>query len=286
MERPCFAFALSGDLFEGRLRAVTGTISNNGAAQRQRRGRDGGPARTLRTTSAELAFGPPAARVENVAADCHRRRRRASVGRLSALRSLVHLGTVFAFQPRYGFGSHSNAFFAAQRNTLRDGDCDVLVRYSSPFNESDVLPDDLSGFVQVALHGVQYAGQTRRIQALFEFQTDAPLLGEPRNHSHACRVAVGADRRQRLARKASKTWGSLRTHNCFGALRRTGDCPGVPRGAPASIRLHARGSLARSAHRFRPLSAGADLTCDVDVLQAQLGQGAEQTAPTDSGRSM
>jgi hypothetical protein len=121
----------------------------------------------------------------------HRRRRRASVGRLSASRCSAHLGTVFAFQPRYGLRRHSNAFLAAQRNALRDSDCDVFVRYSSPFNESDMLPDDLSGFVQVGLHGRQYAGQTRRIQALFEFQTDAPLLGEPGNHSHVCRVAVG-----------------------------------------------------------------------------------------------
>jgi hypothetical protein len=108
-------------------------------------------------------------------------------GAASSRDLLEGLGTVFAFQPRYGLRGHSNAFLAAQRNALCDGNCDVLVRYSGPFNESDVLSDDLSGFVQVGLHGVQYAGQTRRIQALikpFEFQTDAPLLGEPRNHGY------------------------------------------------------------------------------------------------------
>ena len=68
------------------------------------------------------------------------------------------LGSAFAFQPGYSLSSHGKAFLPAQRNALRDGDCDVLVGYSGPFNESDVFSDDLSGFMQARLHGVQYAG--------------------------------------------------------------------------------------------------------------------------------
>jgi hypothetical protein len=33
--------------------------------------------------------------------------------------------------------------------------------------------------------------ESKRLIKFFEFQTDAPLLGEPRNYSHVYRVAVG-----------------------------------------------------------------------------------------------
>jgi hypothetical protein len=48
--------------------------------------------------------------------------------------------------------------------------------------------------------------ESKRLIRFFEFQTDAPLLGEPRNYSHVYRVAFG-DRRQRLARNAAKDGG-------------------------------------------------------------------------------
>jgi hypothetical protein len=53
--------------------------------------------------------------------------------------------------------------------------------------------------------------ESKRLIKFFEFQTDAPLLGEPRNYGHVCRVAFG-DRRQRLARNASKRWRTIRLH--------------------------------------------------------------------------
>src|SRR5215831_20489142 len=51
------------------------------------------------------------------------------------------------------------------------------MHHPRPLNESDMLPDDLSGFVQVCLHGVQYACHIRGVQPLLEFQNDAPALG-------------------------------------------------------------------------------------------------------------
>jgi hypothetical protein len=51
--------------------------------------------------------------------------------------------------------------------------------------------------------------ESKRLIKFFEFQTDAPLLGEPRNYSHVYRVAVG-DRRQHLDRNASESWWTIR----------------------------------------------------------------------------
>ena len=75
------------------------------------------------------------------------------------------LSIVFALQSRYRLRSHGNSFLAAQRNALRDRDCDVLMHHSHPPNESDVLPDDLSGFVQVGLYAPSLQAPCRRSPA-------------------------------------------------------------------------------------------------------------------------
>ena len=63
----------------------------------------------------------------------------------------VALALIFAFQPRYRLRSYGNAFLAAHRNALRDGDCDVLMHHSHPLNLSVLLAISLaySGSVSI-----------------------------------------------------------------------------------------------------------------------------------------
>jgi hypothetical protein len=66
----------------------------------------------------------------------------------------------------------------------------------------------LSKSVSMATNMPAKPDESKRLIKPFKFQTDAPLLGESSNQGHVYHLGVG-DRRQRLARNASKRWRAI-----------------------------------------------------------------------------